>query len=41
MSREFGVLMVGSTLYFGGTGILNALVPTYVVDELGLSLIHI
>jgi len=35
MSREFGVLMVGSMLYFGGTGILNALVPTYVVDELG------
>jgi len=35
MSREFGVLMGGSMLYFGGTGILNALVPTYVVDELG------
>lgn len=35
MTREFGVLMVGSVLYFGGTGILNALVPTYVVDELG------
>ncbi len=35
LTPEFGVLMFGSTLYFGGTGILNALVPTYVVDELG------
>lgn len=27
--------MAASVLYFGGAGILNALVPTYVVDELG------
>ncbi|MEO6653390.1 MAG: MFS transporter, partial [Ilumatobacteraceae bacterium] len=35
ITPEFGVLMVASVLFFGGTGILNALVPTYVVDELG------
>jgi MFS family permease len=35
MSAQFAVLMVVSVLFFGGTGILNALVPTYVVDELG------
>lgn len=35
MTPEFGVLMGASVLYFGGTGILNALVPTFVVDELG------
>jgi MFS family permease len=35
MSPEFAVLMVSSVLFFGGTGILNALVPTFVVDELG------
>ena len=35
MSPEFAVLMVSSALFFGGTGILNALVPTFVVDELG------
>ena len=35
MSPEFAVLMVASGLFFGGTGILNALVPTFVVDELG------
>ena len=35
LTPEFGVLMVASVLYFGGTGILNALVPTFVVDELG------
>ncbi len=34
MSPEFAVLMVASVLYFGGAGILNALVPTFVVDEL-------
>lgn len=35
LTPEFRVLMVASVLYFGGTGILNALVPTFVVDELG------
>lgn len=35
MSPEFGILMLASILYFGGTGILNALVPIFVVDELG------
>ena len=34
MSPEFAVLMVTSALFFGGTGMLNALVPTFVVDEL-------
>jgi len=35
LTPEFGVLMLASVLYFGGTGILNALVPIFVVDELG------
>lgn len=35
LSPQFSVLMAASVLYFGGTGILNALVPTFVVDELG------
>ncbi len=35
LTPEFGILMVAAVLYFGGTGILNALVPTFVVDELG------
>lgn len=35
LTVEFGILMAASALYFGGAGILNALVPTFVVDELG------
>lgn len=35
LSAPFVVLMVAGSLYFAGTGILNALVPTFVVDELG------
>ena len=35
LTPQFGVLMLASVLYFGGVGILNALVPIYVVDELG------
>lgn len=35
LSTSFVVLMIGGSLYFAGTGILNALVPTFVVDELG------
>lgn len=35
LTTQFVVLMVGGSLYFAGTGILNALVPIFVVDELG------
>ena len=35
LTPEFAVLMLASMLYFGGAGILNALVPTFVVDVLG------
>ena len=34
VSPEFATLMLASVLFFGGFGILNALVPTFVVDEL-------
>ncbi|MEM7323630.1 MAG: MFS transporter, partial [Actinomycetota bacterium] len=35
MTPEFRALTVASSIYFAGTGILNALMPTFVVDELG------
>lgn len=35
MTGEFWALTALSSLYFAGTGILNALMPIYVVDDLG------
>ena len=35
MTPEFWALTAASSVYFAGSGILNALMPTYVVDELG------
>jgi len=34
LTREFAALMIMSSLYFAGSGVLNALMPTFVVDEL-------
>lgn len=35
MTPEFWALTVASSIYFAGSGILNALMPTFVVDEIG------
>ena len=35
LTQEFWALSVLSGLYFAGTGVLNALMPTFVVDEIG------
>jgi MFS family permease len=35
MSREFATLMVTASVYFLATGAVNALLPKFVVDELG------
>lgn len=35
LTSEFLTLTVASSIYFAGTGILNALMPTFVVDEIG------
>jgi len=35
MSREFATLMVATSIFFLATGAVNALLPKYVVDELG------
>jgi hypothetical protein len=35
MTPEFWALTAASSIYFAGSGILNALMPTFVVDELG------
>jgi MFS family permease len=35
LTPEFGVLTASSALYFAGPGVLNALMPLYVVDVIG------
>lgn len=35
MTGEFWLLTLLSALYFAGTGVLNALMPIFVVDEIG------
>lgn len=35
LTGQFLLLMAGSSMFFGGFGVLNALVPPYVVDVLG------
>ena len=35
ISREFAILMVTASVYFLATGAVNALLPKFVVDELG------